>query len=153
MYRTARAALHAFIVGIVRRPTPLARPQRGFRAAPFFGFTPFIVRRAMRRVHPTEVRLVKSYRVRASLTLGLLLLCCAPLAIQVARAQTPTDAQKKRDLEIEERFKAADKNHDGRLTLEEAKAGMPRVAKNFDRIDADKKGYVTLDQIKAMAAK
>ena len=26
---------------------------------------------------------------------------------------------------------------------------MPRVAKNFDRIDKDKKGYVTLDEIKA----
>ena len=30
---------------------------------------------------------------------------------------------------------------------------MPRVAKNFDKIDADKKGYITADQIKAMADK
>ena len=54
--------------------------------------------------------------------------------------------------DIEARFKAADKNGDGKLTLEEAKAGMPRVAKAFDRIDTDKKGYITLDQLKAKSA-
>jgi Ca2+-binding EF-hand superfamily protein len=53
--------------------------------------------------------------------------------------------------EITARFKAADKNADGQLSLEEAKAGMPRVAKGFDRIDVEKKGYVTLEQIIAMA--
>jgi len=54
--------------------------------------------------------------------------------------------------QIEEKFKAADKNNDDKLTLEEAKAGMPRVAKGFSRIDADNKGYVTVDEIKAMSA-
>lgn len=53
--------------------------------------------------------------------------------------------------EIDERFAAADKNKDGKLTLEEAKAGMPRVASNFQRIDTQKKGYVTAAEIKAMA--
>jgi hypothetical protein len=57
----------------------------------------------------------------------------------------------KRDAMIEERFKAANKKGDGKLTLEEAKAGMPRVAANFDRIDAKKLGYITVDQIKKMA--
>ena len=61
-----------------------------------------------------------------------------------------SDAQ--RDAMIEERFKAADKNGDGKLTLEEAKAGMPRVAANFGRIDIQKLGYITVDQIKKMAA-
>lgn len=54
---------------------------------------------------------------------------------------------------LERRFAAADKDHDGRLTLQEAKAGMPGVAKNFNLIDTDHKGYVTLDEIKAAAAK
>jgi Ca2+-binding EF-hand superfamily protein len=52
---------------------------------------------------------------------------------------------------IEARFNAADINHDGKLTLEEAKAGMPRVAKVFDRIDVEKKGYITLEQLQAFA--
>ena len=53
--------------------------------------------------------------------------------------------------EIESRFKSADKNGDGKLTLEEAKAGMPRVAQGFNCIDTEKKGYITLDQLKAKA--
>ena len=69
----------------------------------------------------------------------------------LGRADAKADAEK-RDKDIEERFKAADKDHDGKLTLPEAKAGMPRVAKGFDKIDKDKKGYVTVDQIKAFAA-
>lgn len=56
-----------------------------------------------------------------------------------------------RDRQIDERFAAADKNHDGKLTLAEAQAEMPRVAANFDKIDTDKLGYVTLAQIKAAA--
>lgn len=58
----------------------------------------------------------------------------------------------KRDEMIEQRFKAADKDGDGKLTKDEAEAGMPRVAKHFDEIDKDHKGYVTLDQVKAAAA-
>ena len=61
-------------------------------------------------------------------------------------ARTPA-AQK-----IEQKFKTADANHDGKLTLEEAKTGMPRVAKNFDRIDVEKKGYITLEQLQAFVA-
>jgi Ca2+-binding EF-hand superfamily protein len=47
---------------------------------------------------------------------------------------------------MEAHFKAADKDNDGSLTREEAKA-MPRVAKNFDAIDADKSGTVTRKEI------
>ncbi|HTO45583.1 MAG TPA: EF-hand domain-containing protein [Burkholderiales bacterium] len=45
-------------------------------------------------------------------------------------------------------FKAADKDNDGTLDKQEAKA-LPRVAKNFDAIDADKDGTVSMDEIKA----
>ena len=55
------------------------------------------------------------------------------------------------DKEIDQRFALADKNKDGRLTLAEAKEGMPRIASNFSRIDVQNKSYVTLEEIKAMA--
>ena len=47
------------------------------------------------------------------------------------------------------KFKAADKDGDGALTKEEAQAGMPRLAKNFDQIDANHDGKVTEDEIRA----
>lgn len=75
--------------------------------------------------------------------------CLSTLVALPAMAQS---ADAKRDAQIEERFKAADKNGDGKLTLEEAKAGMPRVATNFERLDTDKRGYITLEQIKKGAA-
>lgn len=37
----------------------------------------------------------------------------------------------------EERFAAADANHDGYLSRDEAQSGMPRIAEHFDDIDAD----------------
>jgi Ca2+-binding EF-hand superfamily protein len=54
--------------------------------------------------------------------------------------------------EIDQKAKAADKNADGKLTKAELEAGMPRIAKGFDMMDADKKGYVTVDQIKTLVA-
>lgn len=43
-------------------------------------------------------------------------------------------------------FKTADKDNDGTLDKEEAKA-LPRVAKHFDAIDADKDGTVSMEEI------
>ena len=51
---------------------------------------------------------------------------------------------------MEERFTAANTTHDGKLTLDQATAGHLRaVARDFAMIDKSKKGYVTLDEIKA----
>ncbi len=74
-----------------------------------------------------------------------ILLIAAALTTSVYAQESRTDK------EIDQRFAAADKNKDGKLTLEEAKAGMPRVAANFQRIDQQNKGYVTAADIKAMA--
>ena len=63
----------------------------------------------------------------------------------------PVGADTSRDEQIAERFAAADTNHDGKLTLAEAEAGMPRVAANFSKIDADGSGTVTLAEIEALA--
>ncbi len=49
-----------------------------------------------------------------------------------------------------DRFNAANTTHDGRLTREQAQAGrMGNIAKNFDVIDVDHKGYLTEQDIKA----
>lgn len=55
--------------------------------------------------------------------------------------------------ELQKRFTAADADADGKLTREEAKAGMPLVHRNFDTIDTEKADAVSLAQITAFAAK
>lgn len=67
-----------------------------------------------------------------------------------AHAQTPTANQQKQIQEAQEKFTAADKNADGKLTLEEAKAGMPRIASNFKKLDTNNDGFVTMEEIKVM---
>lgn len=52
--------------------------------------------------------------------------------------------------QLTSKFKASDKNGDGKLSLQEAKdGGMSRVVANFATIDSDKDGYVTFAQLKA----
>lgn len=53
---------------------------------------------------------------------------------------------------LAQRFAAANVTHDGRLTREQAAWGMPLVAREFDAIDIDRKGYVTLPEIQAFVA-
>ena len=78
----------------------------------------------------------------------------ATLAFAAAAvAQTPTSNQQKQIKEAEERFATSDKNADGKLSLEEAKAGMPRIASNFTKIDTNKDGFVTIEEIKVMILK
>ena len=48
-----------------------------------------------------------------------------------------------------ERFKAADKNGDGAISKSEADAaGMKRLSKNFDKVDANKDGKVTREEMR-----
>ena len=61
-------------------------------------------------------------------------------------ATTAAPARHRRTLQ--ERFDQANTTHDGHLTLEQARAKMPTVARDFTAIDTDNKGYVTVDQIK-----
>ena len=53
---------------------------------------------------------------------------------------------------LAQRFAVANTAHDGRLTRAEAERGMPLVASNFDAIDIDGKGYVTLPEVRAFMA-
>lgn len=47
------------------------------------------------------------------------------------------------------RFQAADTDHDGLLSRDEAAAGLPRVARHFDEIDLTGSGRVSFGQIEA----
>lgn len=49
----------------------------------------------------------------------------------------------------EQTFTQANLAHDGHLTLDEAKDGFALVAKHFEDIDVDHKGYVTQNDIRA----
>ncbi len=54
-----------------------------------------------------------------------------------------------RGAELQKRFAAADQNGDGKLTREEAQAGMPMVYKHFDEIDKAHAGSISLADIAA----
>ena len=49
--------------------------------------------------------------------------------------------------QLQGRFAAANTTHDGKLTRAQAAQGMPMVAQNFDQIDTQKAGSITLPQI------
>ena len=49
-------------------------------------------------------------------------------------------------------FARADRDGDGALSRAEAENGMPRVAKKFDRIDTDRDGKVTRDEMRVWLA-
>ena len=72
----------------------------------------------------------------------------APAASPAGAAQAPAAHAGRRTMA--QRFAAANTTGDGKLTLEQAKAGrMNRVVRNFDAIDREKHGYVTLADIRA----
>src|SRR5204862_545083 len=75
------------------------------------------------------------------------------LSTSAVFAQDRAAKAEKAKEKIEEKFKAADTNHDGKLSKDEAKGGMPKVYDHFDEIDTGKTGFVTLQQVEAEVAK
>jgi len=74
----------------------------------------------------------------------LMLFASAGLGAQGPSAQP--DEKLKR--EWEQRFRAADVNHNRALDRAEAQAGLPKVlARNFDRIDANGDGGITPEEL------
>lgn len=68
---------------------------------------------------------------------------------QVAPPARPiTAAHTRHRRTLQERFDEANTTHDGHLTLEQARAKMPSVARDFAAIDTANTGYVTIDQIR-----
>lgn len=69
----------------------------------------------------------------------------ASVPVSGAQASKPP----RKHLSWEQRFAQANTTGDGRLTLEQAKAGYVAVARHFKEIDLDGKGWVTTDDIRA----
>src|ERR1700684_334064 len=80
----------------------------------------------------------------------ILSLLVLPLLLGPALAEEPakTGCQPAR-MTWEQHFTQANLAHDGHLTQAEAKGGFPLVAKHFDDIDVDHKGYVTANDVRA----
>jgi hypothetical protein len=69
-----------------------------------------------------------------------------PATSTAPRAAKPHHARRS----LADRFDAANTTHDGKLTLSQARAGhMNAVARDFAKIDKEKRGYVTMDDIRA----
>ena len=75
-----------------------------------------------------------------------------PASVPVDTATTGAPSAPAKRAKWEERFAQADLAHDGHLTLEEAKGGYRSVAKHFQEIDVDGKGYITANDIRAWHA-
>lgn len=56
--------------------------------------------------------------------------------------------QQERKQKAEERYSKADIDKDGAISREEAGKGLPKLAKNFDAIDANKDGKASKEEIK-----
>jgi len=94
--------------------------------------------------------------MRLASTLAVLALLAAPAYAQstppAAAPSTPSPPAAApavhRHTTMAQRFANANTTHDGHLTLAQAKAGFPTVARHFTDIDAAKNGYVTEDDIR-----
>lgn len=71
------------------------------------------------------------------------------LACAAPQSDTPSPQMQRMQQMLQQKFEAADTNHDGKLSRDEAQAGMPRVAAHFDDIDTAHSGSITLAQIEA----
>jgi signal transduction histidine kinase len=50
--------------------------------------------------------------------------------------------------QVFERFKQADNNNHGQISLDEAQARMPRLAERFTTLDADKNGMLSKEELR-----
>jgi len=88
--------------------------------------------------------------MRVPAVLGAVLISFAALAAG-PDAAPPAHPDEKLKQEWEQRFRAADKNHDRKLDRAEAKAGLPKVLyDHFDDIDLNHDGRITPEELWAM---
>ncbi len=61
----------------------------------------------------------------------------------------PEKCQADKKAQAEQRFKRADADGNGTISRAEAQQSSPRLARNFDRFDANKDGHLTLEEMAA----
>lgn len=84
---------------------------------------------------------------------ALPLLCLAAVLPLASMAQTGLNETARSVKALDKNFDAADKNHDGLLTRQEAEAGqVPFIARHFDAIDGKKRGSVSKQDVHAYIA-
>jgi hypothetical protein len=81
----------------------------------------------------------------AAVTIGLL--ACSTPSPQAGSAQAgvPASATQKAS-QLERLYARADANHDGRVTREEARGILPITYAEYDKVDVDKRGWISLQQ-------
>lgn len=84
-------------------------------------------------------------------TLTRYVLAATLLAVSAAACAQNGDRATQARQKMQERLKAADTDRDGYIDREEADAGLPRVAKNFDALDADKDGRLSTGELQQAA--
>lgn len=79
---------------------------------------------------------------------GMFAVAVSPVWAQSPSTPQLTEAQREKLQQAGERVRAADRNGDGMISRAEADAGMPRLAKRFDQLDADKDGQLTAEELR-----
>jgi hypothetical protein len=69
---------------------------------------------------------------------------------ELRQARETRHAKHREDMKarMDERFKDADANGDGQLSLDEAQAKMPKLAERFSTLDADQNGLLSKEELK-----
>jgi hypothetical protein len=63
-----------------------------------------------------------------------------------AQKAPPAGTEVKAGPTLRRLYAAADANHDGKLTKEEARGWLPITYDSFEKIDVDKRGWITFEQ-------
>ena len=64
-----------------------------------------------------------------------------------ARATRMSNMHEEMKQKMDERFKEADSNGDGQLSLDEVQAKMPKLAEKFSTLDTDKNGQLSKEEL------
>lgn len=68
--------------------------------------------------------------------------------LRQARETRKGDRRGEMKARMEEKFKEADANSDGQISLDEAQSKMPKLAERFNTLDADKNGLLSKEELR-----